>query len=103
MTTEPEHGSRGSTGVIVAVVSTSIAFVILGMRVLTRAMIVRNFGSEDYVVLAAFAFSVTLTALICVEVQNGQGRHLSTISEDDYRRLTKVSFSNHSSLALQLD
>jgi hypothetical protein len=70
------HGSRGSTGVIVAVVSTAIAFVVLVLRLLTRSLVVRNVGAEDYVVLVAFALSVALTALICVEVQHGQGMDL---------------------------
>lgn len=74
MTTNPtSHGSRGSTGVIIAIVSTSVAFVVLGLRLFTRTLIVRNVGAEDYVVLVAFALSVALTALICVEVQHGQG------------------------------
>jgi uncharacterized membrane protein len=77
MTTDhASHGSRGSTGVIVAVVSTSIAFVVLILRLLTRSLIVRNVGAEDYVVLVAFALSVALTALICVEVEHGQGMFL---------------------------
>ena len=90
------HGSNGSTGVIVAVVSTSIACGVLVLRVFTRAMIVRNFGPEDWVVLIAFALSVALTALICVEVQHGQGRHLSTLSAEDLRALYKVLFQNSS-------
>jgi len=74
MTTDyTSHGSRGLTCVVVAIVSTSIAFVVLGLRLFTRSMIVRNVGAEDYVVLVAFALSVALTALICVEVQHGQG------------------------------
>lgn len=56
-----------------AIVSTSIAFVVLTLRMFTRGLIVRNIGAEDYVVLVAFALSVALTALICVEVQHGQG------------------------------
>ena len=67
------YGSRGSTCVIVAIVSTSIAFVVLGLRIFTRTMIVRNVGAEDYVVLIAFALSVALTVLIGVEVHHGQG------------------------------
>ncbi|KAH0368355.1 hypothetical protein KCU89_g18665, partial [Aureobasidium melanogenum] len=53
----------------------------------------RNIGAEDYVVLVAFALSVALTALICVEVQHGQGRHYSSISPDDLKQLNKVSTS----------
>jgi hypothetical protein len=67
------HGSRGFTGVIIAVVSTAIAFVVLVLRLLTRSLIVRNVGAEDYVVLVAFALSVALTALIWVEMEHGQG------------------------------
>jgi hypothetical protein len=70
------HGSSGSTGVIVAIVSTSIAFVVLVLRLLTRSLVVRNVGAEDYVILVAFALSVALTALICVETQHGQGMDL---------------------------
>ncbi|THV77446.1 hypothetical protein D6C92_01214 [Aureobasidium pullulans] len=90
-TDHADHGSRGSTGVIVAAVSTSIAFVALSLRLMTRAFIVRNVGPEDYVVLVAFALSVALTALICVEVQHGQGRHYSTVSPEELEQLNKVS------------
>jgi hypothetical protein len=67
------HESSGSTGVIVAIISTSIAFIVLVLRLLTRSLVVRNVGAEDYVILVAFALSVALTALICVETQHGQG------------------------------
>jgi hypothetical protein len=67
------HASSGSTGVIVAIVSTSVAFIVLILRLLTRSLVVRNVGAEDYVILVAFALSVALTALICVETQHGQG------------------------------
>jgi hypothetical protein len=83
MTTDhTNHGSRGLTCVIVAVVSTSVAFVVLGLRIFTRSMIVRNVGAEDYVVLVAFALSVVLTALICVEVQHGQGMASQTMQSN---------------------
>ncbi|KAG9565315.1 hypothetical protein KCU61_g8427, partial [Aureobasidium melanogenum] len=95
MTTDhAQHGSRGSTGVIVAIVSTSIAFVVLTLRMFTRGLIVRNIGAEDYVVLVAFALSVTLTALICVEVQHGQGRHYSSISPEDLKQLNKAFWAS---------
>ncbi|CAD0095143.1 unnamed protein product [Aureobasidium vineae] len=88
------HGSRGSTGVIVAIVSTSIAFVVLSLRMFTRGLIVRNIGPEDFVILAAFALSVALTALICIEVQNGQGRHYSSVSPEELKQLNKAFWAS---------
>ncbi|KAH0279120.1 hypothetical protein KCU91_g1949, partial [Aureobasidium melanogenum] len=60
----------------------------------TRGLIVRNIGAEDYVVLVAFALSVALTALICVEVQHGQGRHYSTVSPQELRELNKAFWAS---------
>ncbi|KAI4727038.1 hypothetical protein E4T49_05163 [Aureobasidium sp. EXF-10728] len=88
------HGSRGSTGVIVAIVSTSIAFVVLSLRMFTRGLIVRNIGAEDFVILAAFALSVALTALICIEVQHGQGRHYSSVSPEELKQLNKAFWAS---------
>ncbi|KAI4754803.1 hypothetical protein E4T52_02282 [Aureobasidium sp. EXF-3400] len=88
------HGSRGSTCVIVAIVSTSIAFVVLGLRIFTRTMIVRNVGAEDYVVLVAFALSVALTVLIGVEVHHGQGRHYSSVSAEELKQLNKALWAS---------
>ncbi|KAI5276540.1 hypothetical protein E4T47_00745 [Aureobasidium subglaciale] len=93
-TDHAEHGSRGATGVIVAVVSTSIAFVVLALRMFTRGLIVKTVGAEDYVVLTAFALSVALTALICVEVQHGQGRHYSTVSVEELKQLNKAFWAS---------
>ncbi|KAI5257165.1 hypothetical protein E4T42_01289 [Aureobasidium subglaciale] len=93
-TEHAEHGSRGGTGIIVAVVSTSIAFVVLALRMFTRGLIVKTVGAEDYVVLTAFALSVALTALICVEVQHGQGRHYSTVSVEELKQLNKAFWAS---------
>ncbi|KER00187.1 hypothetical protein AUEXF2481DRAFT_34380 [Aureobasidium subglaciale EXF-2481] len=93
-TEHAEHGSRGATGIIVAVVSTSIAFVVLALRMFTRGLIVKTVGAEDYVVLTAFALSVALTALICVEVQHGQGRHYSTVSVEELKQLNKAFWAS---------
>lgn len=76
----------------------------------------RSIGAEDYVVLVAFALSVALTALICVEVQHGQGmtlwstlridihltlslgRHYSSVSPEELKEMNKVITPNHSSI-----
>lgn len=102
---------KGNAGMVVSLVATSITFLILSLRLITRAMIVRNVGSEDYVIIAAFVspfgiiqhpprkdtltqrqvFSVALSALICVEFQHGQGYHIYTLSDGDVIIIFKAS------------
>jgi hypothetical protein len=85
------HGSSGSTGVIVAIISTSIAFIVLILRLLTRSLVVRNVGAEDYVILIAFTLSVALTALICVETQHGQGMYSEPRHSESEKHLPNIS------------
>jgi len=85
------HVSRGAQTVITAIVATSIALVVLCLRIYSRLTIARP-GAEDWTILGAFAFSIALTALIMYEAKHGQGHHAATISKSDLALLSQVSF-----------
>lgn len=57
---EDSRSSRGNRDVVASFISLSFAFLILALRILTRASIVRNVGAEDYVIVVSFVSKVLI-------------------------------------------
>ena len=85
-----EQDSNGALSVVISIVFTIIAAFFLVLRMITRYGIVRNFGPEDWLIIAALVTSVALTACIGMEVHYGQGHHADTISSDNIIRILQV-------------
>ncbi|KAG9645363.1 hypothetical protein KCU95_g10263, partial [Aureobasidium melanogenum] len=85
-------GREGTTQVVIVFVFLGLAFIILSLRLFTRAIVTRNHGPEDWVITAAFCFSITQAVLVLAEVQNGQGLPQSMLSEDNILNLRKTLY-----------
>lgn len=75
---------------ITAIIATIITLLVLSIRIYARLTTARP-GAEDWTIVAAWVFSFALTALIIFEVRHGQGRHISTISQQNWFLLGQVS------------
>lgn len=78
---------------VTAVIATTIALVVLCLRIYSRLTTARP-GAEDWTILAAFVFSLAVTGLIITEYKHGQGHHVDTISMPNLMVLGQVSI-NH--------
>ncbi|KAH0260536.1 hypothetical protein KCU91_g14569, partial [Aureobasidium melanogenum] len=85
-------GRQGTTQVVIVFVFLGLAFIILSLRLFTRVIVTRNHGPEDWVITAAFCFSITQAVLVLAEVQNGQGLPQSMLSEDNIVNLRKTLY-----------
>ncbi|KAL6401912.1 hypothetical protein AUP68_14369 [Ilyonectria robusta] len=86
------HESRKST--IIAIVSSvlTVAFLLVSMRVYTRAVILRNFGIDDWSCIFAFISTLACGALIAQNTTNGLGAHQSTLSEEELTEYLKMFY-----------
>ncbi|KAF1356127.1 hypothetical protein BDV97DRAFT_364919 [Delphinella strobiligena] len=91
---EDPRASRGNRDVVASFISLSFAFLVLALRILTRASIVHNVGAEDYVITVSFFFSIILSVLIYIEFQHKQGHHMATISDKDQVALYKALWAS---------
>jgi len=57
---------KGAQTVITSIVFTALASFALALRLATRLGIVRNVGSDDWLILVSWMFSVILTVLVCI-------------------------------------
>ncbi len=55
---------RGSHAAIVSLVVTALAFLFVGIRLINRIFLVKRFGLDDGLILAAVCFSIGLSAMI---------------------------------------
>ncbi|KAH7008820.1 hypothetical protein EDB80DRAFT_717523 [Ilyonectria destructans] len=86
------HESRKST--IIAIVSSvlTVAFLLVSMRVYTRAVLLRNFGFDDWCCIFAFISTLACGALIAQNTTNGLGAHQSTLSEEELTEYLKIFY-----------
>ncbi|KAI4725042.1 hypothetical protein E4T49_07178 [Aureobasidium sp. EXF-10728] len=85
-------GRHGTTQVVIVFVFLVLAFIILSLRLFTRMIVTRNHGPEDWVIAAAFCFSVAQAVFVLIEVQNGQGLSSDMLSADDLLNLRKALY-----------
>ncbi|KAF2222000.1 hypothetical protein BDZ85DRAFT_185945, partial [Elsinoe ampelina] len=76
---------RGMQSAIVATVFACISFFFVALRTYTRAVIVRNMGGEDFIIIAAWICCLAMCILICLEAKFGNGRHIETVSPENLR------------------
>ncbi|OCL10124.1 hypothetical protein AOQ84DRAFT_289897, partial [Glonium stellatum] len=74
--------SSGHQVVAITVSFTTIAGIILLLRLFTRFALIRNAGSEDFCIAFAMLCSIALTVTICEQVKYGMGKHIYTLSEE---------------------
>ena len=85
------HASNAAQTLVTAAVFTALAGLFLVLRLVTRLHIVKNFGPEDWLIVAAFIMSVLLTAAIGVQVSHGEGHHIDAISIPNLTVIVQVS------------
>ena len=89
----PDPDDSRAPAILVSVLVLQIfATIFFATRVISRVVIARRWRSEDWLLLLAWAVSVTLTALQCLSLNHGSGRHQYTLSKDDIVRVVRLSY-----------
>ncbi|EYE91326.1 uncharacterized protein EURHEDRAFT_406167 [Aspergillus ruber CBS 135680] len=73
-------------------VMAGLTLVMVVSRLYIRAGVLRNMGSDDWLIAASMVMSLAYTSLTTVNVAFGYGRHADTLSPE---RLVKVSLVNY--------
>ncbi|KAK5193383.1 hypothetical protein LTR99_006935 [Exophiala xenobiotica] len=85
---------RGMQAVVTTVVFNVLAFVFILVRCVSRFIIIKQAGTEDYLILSAFVLSGGLTATIVLQKDHGLGQHADTVSEEDNETLGQLLYAS---------
>lgn len=80
----------GTAALVTAIVFTVLAFVFIVLRCISRFLITKMPGVEDYLIIAAFAMSIGLTVNIELQRQSGVGRHTADLTPEHVEMVLKV-------------
>ncbi|KAK4201357.1 hypothetical protein QBC40DRAFT_347906 [Triangularia verruculosa] len=83
--------SRAGTTAAAIIVSPAIALVAMALRIYTRRVLVGVRFVEDYCIVFAMVFSITMSVFMGIVVVYGFGRHIETISASDLVQQGKFS------------
>ncbi|KAF3049938.1 hypothetical protein E8E11_009937 [Didymella keratinophila] len=90
MHSDLDHNPRGRQAVVVSATFTTLAFIIVSLRLYTRFFLVRSPGVEDYGVTLAMVCSIGLTICIGYQAQWGMGQHVQELQPDTIQKSLKA-------------
>lgn len=84
-----------ATNLVALAIAITIPFVVacvvsFGLRMYSRIIIARNFGLDDYMMIAAFIFWIGQQAITYSWIRYGAGRHIADVSNEDVIMLKTV-------------
>ncbi|KAK1625603.1 hypothetical protein BDP81DRAFT_397395 [Colletotrichum phormii] len=71
---------------VTSIIFTTLSFVLVGLRLYTRIVVVQNVGIDDWLMPAALAASIGFCVVVMHQIKYGLGMPISTIAEDDLVR-----------------
>ncbi|PGH12853.1 hypothetical protein AJ80_06562 [Polytolypa hystricis UAMH7299] len=77
----PPNVSRGHQTVIIVVVFTSMSFITVFLRCITRFGILKAHGPDDILILVAMLSAIATTICQCLQVRYGSGKHVDYVTE----------------------
>ncbi|KLU92385.1 hypothetical protein MAPG_11331 [Magnaporthiopsis poae ATCC 64411] len=87
--------NRASDGVPISIIFPAIALFLVTLRIYTRAFLVRKVFMEDYAIMVATAASIVVSVFVVIAFSNGAGRHIETVSPEEFARIRKFSPAVH--------
>ncbi|KAK6499471.1 hypothetical protein TWF506_004101 [Arthrobotrys conoides] len=92
--TPPSGESRGPMTAAIVITFTAFALVIVSLRAVTRFIIIRRPGLEDYFLVIAMAASIVTGVCQVFQVQYGTGRHFAEVDLADWSTSLKYLFAS---------
>ena len=87
---------RGTQALVCAIIFTAVAGIFIILRCISRFLIVKRPGTEDYLILVAFVLSVGLTIDVSLQRDNGLGKHTPSLPPAHVENTLKVKYDNAS-------
>ncbi|TAQ83483.1 hypothetical protein B7494_g8190 [Chlorociboria aeruginascens] len=85
---------RGKRGVIVACIFTGLALIFVTIRLISRAIIIRFTGLDDYLVILGLVLSIGVTVDISIQLYYGLGQHADVVGEDGVRHILQLLYAS---------
>ncbi|KAJ3550106.1 hypothetical protein NM208_g148 [Fusarium decemcellulare] len=86
--------SRKPMIIAVLTVVLTVAFIALCMRIFTRAIILKNFGSDDWCSVCAFITTLVCGIFIGIGTEFGLGKHESSLSDKQIEVYKKTLYTS---------
>jgi len=75
---------------MVSMTQYAIAVLFVALRFITRGIIVKKFGLDDFFIAIAVALGAAQTVTIVLGVEHGRGRHAMTLQEEQFNAMLMV-------------
>ncbi|KAJ5528767.1 hypothetical protein N7527_002160 [Penicillium freii] len=90
-----EVENRGPLILIINGTITGVAAIIVGLRVISRVFIVKRFGVDDWIMVAAMIFAISNVVIAGLGVKYGTGKHKWDLNKADVLPTAKVRYATH--------
>ncbi|KAK6510253.1 hypothetical protein TWF481_004970 [Arthrobotrys musiformis] len=90
----PSGETRGPMTAAIVITFTAFALVVVSLRAVTRFIIIRRPGLEDYFLVIAMAASIVTGVCQVFQVQYGTGRHFAEVDLADWSTSLKYLFAS---------
>ncbi|KEF61380.1 uncharacterized protein A1O9_02946 [Exophiala aquamarina CBS 119918] len=85
---------RGMQAVVTASAFTGLALLFVVVRCISRFLVIKQAGTEDYFAIIAVLLSIGTTVTIGLQREYGLGRHADTVSTEDNEMLSKLLYAS---------
>ena len=82
---------RGTQALITSIVFTVLSGIFIILRVISKFMVLKRPGPEDYLIVIAFLFSIALTVNVALQNDNGLGSHAGDLPLSKIEMTLKAS------------
>lgn len=89
---QPADEDRHGTILAICIVDTTLAIIIVALRMITRVGLARKLGWDDWTIVGAVAGHIVGLGIVAVEVHYGFGRHRTYLTEWEYTEFLKFSY-----------
>ncbi|KAK6338514.1 hypothetical protein TWF730_002577 [Orbilia blumenaviensis] len=90
----PSGENRGPMTAAIVITFTAFALIIVSLRAVTRFIIIRRPGLEDYFLVIAMAAAIVTAVCQVFQVQYGTGRHFAEVDLADWSTSLKYLFAS---------
>lgn len=89
---QPADENRQRSILIICILDTTLAIIVVALRMVTRLGLARKLGWDDWTILCAVAGHIVGLGLVVAELHYGFGRHRIYVSEWQYMEFLKFSY-----------
>ncbi|KAL8940868.1 MAG: hypothetical protein Q9216_002588 [Gyalolechia sp. 2 TL-2023] len=89
---QPADVNRGGSILIICILDTTLAIIVVALRMITRLGLARKLGWDDWTILCAVAGHIVGLGIVATAIHYGFGRHRTYLSEWQYQEFLRFSY-----------